>query len=221
MADADAAIIRRFYRVLLHAYGPQGWWPGDSPTEVVVGAILTQNTNWRNVERAIANLKAARLLSWRALRAVQARRLATLIRPAGYFNIKAKRLKAFVTWLGERYGGSLARLRRLDTAAARAALLQVNGIGPETADSILVYALNKPSFVVDAYTQRVLRRHRLIGWKPDYHKTQALFERSIPRDTQVYNEYHALLVEVAKRHCKAQANCEGCPLNWHPHDAAR
>lgn len=221
MADADAAIIRRFYRALLRAYGPQGWWPGDSPTEVVVGAILTQNTNWRNVERAIANLKAARLLSWRALRDVHARRLAELIRPAGYFNIKAKRLKAFVTWLGERFGGSLARLRHLDTAAARAALLEVNGIGPETADSILVYALKKPSFVVDAYTRRVLRRHNLVTATSDYHTTQALFERSIPRDTKIYNEYHALLVQVAKVHCRARANCEGCPLQWHPHDVTR
>lgn len=221
MADAVAKVIRRSYRELLRAYGSQGWWPGDSPTEVVVGAILTQNTNWRNVEKAIANLKAARLLSWRALRDISTHQLAALIKPAGYFNVKAKRLKCFVTWLWKHHGGSLTRLGRLDKAAARKALLEVNGIGPETADSILVYALCKPSFVVDAYTHRVIRRHGLIEDKPDYHKTQSLFERSIPANAQLYNEYHALIVKVAKSHCKTRANCEGCPLQWHPHDASR
>ncbi len=221
MANSAETTIRRFYRDLLRAYGPQGWWPGDTPTEVVVGAILTQNTNWRNVERAIGNLKSARLLSWRALREVDVQRLAELIRPAGYFNVKAQRLKSLVTWLWEHYGGSLAMLGRLDTTAARPALLKVRGIGPETADSILVYALNKPSFVIDAYTLRVLRRHGLSSAKSNYIEAKSLFERSMPQDVRVYNEYHALIVRVAKEHCKARARCAGCPLAWHPHDAAR
>jgi endonuclease-3 related protein len=205
------------FDVLYEAYGPQHWWPGETPTEVIVGAILTQNTNWKNVERAIANLRDRGMLEWKALHQICVEELAQLIRPAGYYNIKARRLKHFVEWIWTRYGGSLDRLKNKPLPALREELLSINGIGPETADSILLYALNRPSFVVDAYTTRILRRHLLISDGAKYSEVKELFERALPQEPQLFNEYHALIVAVAKKHCRTRATCAGCPLDRFPH----
>ncbi len=206
---------------LWSVYGPQHWWPAETPTEVVIGAILTQNTAWKNVERAIGNLKAAGCLTWDALHRVTEHRLADLIRPAGTYRVKSSRLKAFVDVLWTDYGGSLEVLLRGRVEEARRRLLAIRGIGPETADSILLYAGNRPTFVVDAYTRRILRRHRLIDGRADYETVRRLFQRAIASEPQVYNEYHALLVAVGKHHCRPRARCTGCPLERWPHDADR
>jgi len=201
------------YERLYRAFGPQGWWPGRTPLEISVGAILTQNTNWSNVARAIRTLKEARCLSFAALRAVQERRLARLIRPAGYFNMKARRLKHFIRYLDRCYAGSFRRMRRRPPQALREELLAVNGIGPETADSILLYALKKPVFVVDAYTRRVLSRHGLVGEDADYGRLQAVFTDHLPARAPLFNEFHALIVRLGKDYCKkSRPLCRGCPL---------
>lgn len=210
--------MQQFYDALHRAYGPQHWWPGDGPTEIVIGAILTQNTNWQNVEKAIAQLRAAGLIDWAALRDVAIERLAELIRPAGYYNVKARRLKNFVNWLWASYEGELGKLCAVPLARLREELLSVNGVGPETADSILLYALERPSFVVDAYTARLARRHRMIDENADYESLKAMFEDHLPSDAMLFNEYHALIVAVGKRHCKSRAQCEGCPLERFDHD---
>jgi endonuclease-3 related protein len=205
--------LMSIYRTLFRAYGPQLWWPGDTPFEVMVGAVLTQNTAWVNVEKAIANLKRERLLSPARLRAVTPRRLARLIRPSGYFNIKAHRLAHLMTFLTDRYGGSLARMLRDDPAELRMGLLAVNGIGPETADAIILYAAGRPVFVVDAYTKRIFNRHGLVSAAARYDDVQQLFMRSLSADAVLFNEYHALLVKVGKMHCsKSVPRCSGCPL---------
>jgi endonuclease-3 related protein len=205
--------LMAMYRALFRAYGPQHWWPGDTPFEVVVGAILTQNTAWINVEQAIKNLKRERLLSPARLREVAPRRLALLIRPSGYFNIKANRLVNLMDFLAGRYRGSLARMLRDDPGELRKGLLLVNGIGPETADSIILYAAGKPVFVVDAYTKRIFTRHGLVSERAGYDDVQQLFMGSLPGDAGLFNEYHALLVKVGKLHCKKRApRCPGCPL---------
>jgi endonuclease-3 related protein len=211
--------LRRIYNALHRAFGPQGWWPGRTRTEIVVGAILTQNTNWKNVERAIAQLRAAGLLDWAALRDVPVGKLAELVRPAGYYNIKAARLKHFVTWLWAEHGGDFDGLAERGVDELRAELLSIRGIGPETADSILLYALGRPTFVVDAYTARVAVRHRLIDAPVDYDGLKALFEDHLPIDACLFNEYHALLVAVGKHHCRPRAQCPGCPLEQFDHDA--
>ncbi|HSA77996.1 MAG TPA: endonuclease III domain-containing protein [Nitrospirota bacterium] len=201
------------FRALLREYGPQGWWPGDSPFEVMVGAVLTQNTAWSNVEKAIVNLKHARALRVAPFRRLRLGELAGLIRPSGYYNIKAKRLVSLMDFLGERYGGSLTRMFRDNTVKLREGLLSVNGIGPETADSIMLYAGGHPVFVVDAYTKRVLLRHGLLSGTEGYHEVQRLFVENLPQDPKLFNEYHALLVLVGKRHCRKSApRCDGCPL---------
>lgn len=205
--------LPEIYDKLYFFYGPQHWWPGDSPFEVAVGAILTQNTNWSNVEKAIANLKSERLLSARAMYRIPAGRLASLIRPSGYFNIKTGRLKAFLSFLVEEYGGSMKRMGGADTGQLRASLLKVHGIGPETADSILLYALNKPVFVVDVYTRRVLSRHGVIDYGASYDEYQQLFHKALDEDVELFNEYHALLVMVGKDYCKPTPLCADCPLS--------
>lgn len=228
---------------MYHVFGPQKWWPGDTPLEVNVGAILTQNTAWTNVEKAVGNLKRAGLLpSLRAAKSGEAiplkgdrvvrrrrtrddrrfllklyrlseRRLARLVRPSGYFNIKAKRLKHFIHWVVDRYG-SLERMYQTPTDKLRQELLQVNGLGPETVDSILLYGGNKLSFVVDAYTKRILGRHHLAKEKDTYHEIQKKFVDSLPPDVPLYNEYHALFVKVGKDLCrKKKPLCGQCPLN--------
>jgi endonuclease-3 related protein len=216
ITDRSSARVRRrllgLYDALLGRFGAQGWWPARTPFEVAVGAILAQNTSWRNVERALANLKARRLLTPPRLAALPAGALARLIRPSGYFRVKARRLRAFLRYLAGR--GSLRRLRGFPLEALREELLEVPGIGPETADSILLYALDRPVFVVDAYTRRILSRHRLVPRGIGYEALRAFFERHLPRDPRLFNEYHALLVAVAKAHCGSRPRCEGCPLAW-------
>jgi len=200
------------YRHLYRRLGPQGWWPGRTRFEIIVGAILTQNTNWANVEKAIGNLRRAGLLDPVRMSALPARRLGPFVRPAGTFAVKARRLRNFLAFLRARYGGSLRRLFREAPARLRTALLDVSGIGPETADSILLYAGRMPVFVVDAYTRRILSRHRLIAPDAPYDEVQALFMTHLPPDAPLYNEYHALLVAVGKKYCRTTPRCEDCPL---------
>ncbi|HBR17498.1 MAG: endonuclease [Deltaproteobacteria bacterium RIFCSPLOWO2_12_FULL_43_16] len=205
--------LKKTYKKLFAAFGPQHWWPGDTPFEVIVGAILTQNTAWTNVEKAIRNLKRAKLLIPKKLHDLSHDELAKLIKPAGYFNIKAKRLKHFLNYLFDNYSGSLNRMFKKRTDALRRELLQVNGIGPETADSILLYAGNHPVFVVDAYTKRIFSRHQIIKIDADYHDVQALFMKSLPHDVRMFNEYHALIVKIGKDFCRNKKPlCSKCPL---------
>jgi endonuclease-3 related protein len=202
-----------FYRALHSSLGPQRWWPARTRFEVIVGAILTQNTTWTNVERAIALLRSERLLNAPAITRVPLRRLERLVRPSGYFRQKARKLKAFVAFLNAEFGGSLDRMFRLPTAELREKLLAVHGIGPETADSILLYAGNYPSFVIDAYTRRVLDRHGLLDARAGYEAAQTLFHRHLPLEATLFNQYHALLVETGKRWCRPrEARCHECPL---------
>ena len=211
--------LMAIYRALFRAYGPQGWWPGDSPFEMMVGAVLTQNTAWGNVEKAIANLKREGPLTTLRLRRLAPRELAVLIRPSGYFNIKAKRLANLMKFLAGRYGGSPARMLRERPDALRAGLLSVNGIGPETADSIMLYAAGHPVFVVDAYTRRIFGRHGLVSGDDGYHDVQRLFLENLPRDAGLFNEYHALIVWLGRERCRKTApRCSGCPLEHFPHD---
>jgi len=212
--------IVRIYDALLAAYGPQGWWPGETPTEVAIGAVLTQNTAWSNVERAIAALRRAGCVDFARIDALDAEALGEIIRSAGTFRVKARRLKALAAWVMAR-GGTIEAALRGDMAAVRASLLEVAGIGPETADAILLYAGRHAVFVVDAYTRRVLRRHGIIGGDEPYAAVQRVFEEALPRDAAMFNEYHALFVEVGKRHCRSRARCAGCPLERMPHDELR
>jgi len=199
------------YTALYHHFGKQNWWPADTKFEVIIGAILTQNTNWQNVEKAISNLRKKKLLRLDKLKNIKTSALAQLIRPAGYYNIKAQRLKNFIDFLYQRYQGSLKKMFKRRLSILRDELLSVNGIGPETADSILLYAGNKPVFVVDAYTRRILSRHRLIKKDASYQDIQDLFHSTLEEKSSLYNEYHALLVELAKNYCKKNKSCEGCP----------
>jgi endonuclease III related protein len=207
-------ILRRIFTSLYMALGPQDWWPGDSPFEVAVGAILTQNTNWSNVEKAIQNLKKQHALSDKVIHEMPLKKLAELIRPAGYYNIKAQRLKSFINFLINGYHGSMKKMKNEELHLMREKLLAVNGIGPETADSILLYALEKPVFVIDAYTKRVLSRHRILDEGKSYDEFQSLFHDSLETNVQLFNEYHALFVKVGKMYCKrANPLCDSCPLS--------
>jgi len=179
---------------------------------MMAGAVLTQNTAWSGVERAIGNLKRARILSPSGIKGAAKNRLARLIRPAGYYNIKAKRLKNIVAFLFGEYGGNLSRMAKEPTAALRRKLLGVNGIGPETCDSILLYGFGRPVFVVDAYTKRVFSRHSFFRDGAEYHDVQRVFEENLPRNARLFNEYHALIVRLAKDFCRARPRCSGCPL---------
>lgn len=202
----------KIYQALRAHYGPRHWWPAETPFEVIVGAVLTQNTAWRNVEKAIENLKHANQLSVPTLRGIKEEELAGLIRPAGYFNIKARRLKNVIDFLSERYHGDLEAMFKEETNKLRKKLLEVNGIGQETADSILLYAGNKPSFVVDAYTRRVFERHRYLKTGEDYGMIQQIFMEFLPRSVPLYNDYHAQIVEVGKDFCRKTPLCSSCPL---------
>jgi endonuclease III related protein len=205
--------LASYFDALSRAHGPQHWWPGRTRFEIIVGAILTQNTSWTNVERAIVNLRREKLLSPAAIEKVPTARLAKLIRSSGYFRQKARKLKAFVGFLRQNHQGSLNKLFATPTSELREQLLGVHGIGPETADSILLYAGQHRVFVVDAYTRRILERHGLTHAKATYEEIRARFERNLPADTQLYNEYHALIVHTGKHHCRArQPNCADCPL---------
>jgi endonuclease III related protein len=205
--------IRALYDHLLAAHGQQGWWPAETPFEVCVGAILTQNTNWKNVEKAIANLKAALALTPAALWNLPEDRLAELIRPAGYFRLKAARLRNFLRLIVEQYDGSLERLFDLPTDELRRTVLGVRGVGRETADSIVLYAAERPVFVVDAYTLRIAFRHSLVDEDCDYDMLQETFTMALQRDVELFKEFHALLVRAGKEHCKKRVPaCDGCPL---------
>lgn len=213
MATALPAQLVRYYQALHAALGPQHWWPGRTRFEVIVGAILTQNTAWVNVVPAIRNLRRERLLSAAGIERVPSARLARLIRSSGYFRQKARKLKAFVVFLRRSYEGSLARMFRTPTAELREKLLAVHGIGPETADSILLYAGGHSVFVVDAYTKRILDRHALLPARADYEDIRQAFETNLPSDAALYNEFHALLVNTGKNWCRPRApRCDSCPL---------
>lgn len=209
--------IMDLYNRLFDRYGPQGWWPGQGRFEIIVGAILTQNTNWGNVEKAIANLKAADCLTPQKLYAIDIDRLAELIRPAGYFNVKAQRLRHFLDWLFRRFDGNLDAAAELSTLTLREELLAIKGIGPETADSICLYAFEKPVFVVDTYTARILGRHGMIWPEAGYEEIREYCEGGLERDVLLFNEFHALLVRLGKDHCKPKPICAGCPLEDLPH----
>ena len=209
--------LTEIYQLLLDRFGPQHWWPGETQFEIITGAILTQNTAWPNVEKAVDNLKAANLLTPEKLRKMQTPKLAEFIKPAGYFNIKAKRLKNFLAWLFENYNGQLTNLQSVSTSRLRTELLVIKGIGPETADSILLYAFDREIFVVDAYTARVAVRHGLLEPPVDYDQLQLLFQANLPADTRLFNEFHALLVKVGKEFCRPKPKCDNCPLEKLPH----
>lgn len=206
-------LLPEVYRRLYDTYGPQGWWPGDSPFEVIIGAILTQSTAWSNVEKALASMRAARCWSFEAIAAVPQPELAAIIRSSGYYNAKARKLQAFANHVLKR--GGLERLFNQDTVTLRAELLSIHGIGEETSDDIIVYAAEKPSFVIDSYTRRIVDRMGLTPQKRNsaYGSYQALFQENLPHDTPLFNEFHALLDHHAKVVCvKREPRCQGCCL---------
>lgn len=205
-------VLAEIYHRLSNHYGPTHWWPGDSPFEIAVGAVLTQNTAWTNVERAIANLKRERLLTPRAILDCPDAQLHEALRPSGYFRVKSARLRSFCRYLLDRYKGSMAFMARRPLDALRHELLSVDGIGPETADDILLYACAKPIFVVDAYTRRILSRHGLVPPAGHYHDLQRLFHEHIEPDVHAYGEYHGLIVFTGKDFCRRTPKCENCPL---------
>ena len=202
----------QLYRRLYDHYGDLHWWPAKSPFEVSIGAILTQNTAWKNVEKAITRLKQTRSLGVGALSKMSHRRLARLIKSTGYFNLKARRLKNFISFVAKRYRRSHAQMLRQKSERLRAELLSVNGIGPETADSILLYAAEKPVFVIDAYTKRILSRHGVLQYETSYDDFQTFFFKRLPPDTALYNQYHAMFVKVGSEFCRSKPRCDGCPL---------
>jgi endonuclease III related protein len=212
LTTPDSANVRSLYDRLFDAYGPQHWWPGDSPYEVIVGAILTQNTNWTNVEKALAALRAADVWSFEAIRVTERSALATLIRPSGYFNQKARKLHEFASLISDDFRGQLDDLLDLPMAELRTTLLGIWGIGDETADDIVLYAAKKPSFVIDTYTRRIVDR---LGWRADgdeYRDYQSLFADRLPHDAPLFNEFHALLDEHAATVCRPTPKCDGCCL---------
>ncbi len=212
--SSTAELLEEIYQRMFSALGPQHWWPGDTPFEVCIGAILTQNTSWTNVSRAIANLKDEGVLEPQAMYELERERLAGLIRPAGYYNIKAERLHNFLHLLVEGHNCSLDSIFSQGLETAREELLSVKGIGPETADSMLLYAGGLPTFVIDAYTMRALRRHDIIDHDADYHSVRAIFMDNLPSDAALFNEYHALWVNVGKNFCKkGKPRCSHCPLD--------
>lgn len=205
-------ILMKIYGKLYRAYGPRNWWPGETSFEVMVGAILTQNTSWRNVEKAIQKLKGKGVLNPEGIHDLKKSELARLIRSSGYYRIKADRLKSFINFLFQEYGGNLKRMKRERLDELRERLLGVKGVGPETADSILLYGLKKPIFVVDAYTKRILSRHGLISENASYEEIQKLFMGYLACNEKLFNEYHALLVHLGKTLCKKIPKCDACPL---------
>jgi len=203
----------QIYQKLYNSIGPRKWWPGDSPFEVIIGAILTQNTSWKNVEKAIEALKEKNLLDPLKLYNLKEEPLAKIIKSSGFFHVKAKRIKSFMAFLFENYQGDIEKMFSEKLTPLRERLLKINGIGPETADSILLYAGRKPIFVVDAYTKRILIRHNLISKVARYSEIQELFMQNLEKDVRMFNEYHALLVYIAKNFCmKRIPNCESCPI---------
>lgn len=205
-------VLVKMYERLLRTVGPLHWWPGESPFEVIVGAILTQNTSWANVEKAIGNLKKAGILNPPGIRGLDRNELAQIIKPSGFYRLKASRLKRFVDFFYDEFDGDVRRMKSHDLGYLREGLLKVDGIGPETADSILLYALGKPTFVVDAYTKRIFSRHNLISEKWSYEEVQGMVMAELGGDGGIYNEFHALLVFLGKHWCRRIPRCGGCPL---------
>jgi len=221
---SPASLLRRMYTTLANVYGPQHWWPAQTPLEVIVGAYLTQNTSWRAVEKSIENLKAHNVLDLNGLRAISEEQLRIWIQPSGFMQRKAAAIKAFVSFLDRDYAGSLVALAAQETGTIREHLLALPGVGPETADAILLYALGHPVMVVDEYLRRLTTRHHLIHEKARYLEVQqlalhAFADDDVAKRVQHYNEFHALVVELGKRHCRREPQCEGCPLSeaaYHP-----
>lgn len=209
----DGMALAAVYERLRERHGPLGWWPAETPFEVCVGAILVQNTAWSNVERALLNLRAAGRLSYQGLAGLGEAELAALIRPSGFFNVKARRLAAFVAFLGREYGGRVEAMAARDAASVRAQLLAVPGIGPETADSMALYAAGLPLFVIDAYTRRLFARLGRIGGDEDYDTLQRVFMDELPGDPALFNDYHAQIVTLAKTACRPRPLCAQCPLD--------
>jgi len=206
-------ILLKIYNSLYNYFGPLNWWPGDTPFEIMVGAILTQNTSWSNVEKAINNLKKENLLEPRKLYRINQEELAQLIKPSGYYNIKARRLKNFVNIFVNDFEGSAEKMFSGDIRELRKKLLNLNGIGPETADSILLYAGKKPFFVVDAYTKRIFSRHKLISKDSTYYQIQEFFIKNLDRDVKLFNEFHAQIVMLGKTICTSKnPDCAKCPI---------
>ncbi|MFQ5779509.1 MAG: endonuclease III domain-containing protein [Nitrospiria bacterium] len=212
-ASSTQAELLEIYHRLYARFGPQHWWPAEHPFEVIIGAVLTQNTSWKNVEKAISRLREKDFLNPKALHQISEKDLSSLIRSSGYFNIKARRIKALIEFIFNAYSGSLDAMFSEQRAVLRERLLSVKGIGPETADSILLYAGGFPVFVVDAYTRRIFSRHDHIDYSDDYRKIQNYFMERLPERTDIYNEYHALIVKTGKLFCKKVAVCSTCPLN--------
>ena len=206
-------LILHIYDLLLKKFGHRDWWPADSPFEVIIGAILTQNTAWTNVEKAISNLKRSNVLSPVKIQALTLPELAMLIKPSGFYNQKAKRLKEVVGYLNDHYNGLVDNMCEKDSHTLREELLSIKGIGKETADSIILYACSKPVFVVDSYTHRVFFRHGMIEEQMEYDEIQEMFMDNLNHEYKMFNEYHALIVEVAKNYCRTKPLCEGCPLS--------
>ncbi len=206
-------ILTEIYKKMFSHFGPQKWWPAESKLEVIVGTILTQNTSWTNVEKAISNLKKEKGLSVEKLESISEEKLAELIKSSGYFNLKAKRLKNFIHFLRIEYEGKIEKMAKEENSILREKLLSITGVGPETADSILLYALEKPVFVIDQYTYRILHRHHLIPEETTYQEMQELMMNHLPEKVEYYNEYHAQIVMIGKNFCKKKPNCEKCPLN--------
>jgi endonuclease-3 related protein len=206
--------LLRLYGALLARFGRQRWWPGRTPYEVAVGAVLTQHTAWANAARALAALRARRLLSPERVAGLRAAELARVIRPAGTYRLKARRVQTLTRWLLERVSGSFDRMRRMPLASLRRSLLEIPGLGPETADAILLYAAGRPVFVADAYARRILARHRLLTPQARYEDARAWLEAHLPSDPALFNEFHALLVAVGKSHCRTVPRCQDCPLRF-------
>ena len=205
--------LQQYYAALTERFGPQHWWPARTRLEIILGAILTQNTAWRNAAGAIKSLREAGLLSWRGLREASQAELEEAVRPAGFYRQKAKAIRNFVDWLAQVHGSSLSKAFSLPPAELRRQLLEIKGLGPETADAILLYAGRQPFFVADAYTRRILSRHGLLSDRPSYDEAQRFLHEHLPQDHSLFNEFHALLVAAGKEHCRRRApNCDGCPL---------
>jgi len=210
--DPAKGRLLRLYAALLDRFGAQRWWPGRTPYEISIGAVLTQHTAWVNAARAVAALRSRRLLAPERVAALSEVELARVIRPAGTYRLKARRLLALTRWLLDRHGGKFDRMRTMDLPALRSSLLAIPGLGPETADAILLYAVGRPVFVADAYARRVLARHRLIAPDATYEDARAWLEAHLPSDPVLFNEFHALLVAAGKSYCRTTPRCEACPL---------
>ncbi len=205
--------IISIYEGMLHHFGPRGWWPAETSFEVIIGAILTQNTSWSNVEKAIKNMKENNCLDPHALLMMDERLLSQIIKPSGFYKIKASRIKEFINYLFKRHNGDISRMFTMDPDSLRKELLSIRGIGPETADSILLYAGGMPFFVVDSYTKRILSRHGAVEMNASYDRIQSFFHKNLPRDSRLFNEFHALFVATGKYYCRKNPSCDPCPLN--------